>query len=315
MTDLGPYTKPLAYLGLFTLATTTFTLTRQATNYLRPSTLNKTYNPTGKSWALVTGATDGIGFGFAQELCARGFNVILHGRNAEKLTRRQRELQAEFPGAKLGFVVRDASNVTSDIDDVDAEVGGIIGNGNLTVLVNNVGGEMRPTTLLTELSFEDVQDTISRNATFAIQITRVLAGRLEESAPALVLNVSSVAALGLPYISVYSASKGFVDSFTKSLRAEFGAEGKAVDVMGLRVAEVSTAGYDMKSNLFIPRARVLATAALDRVGCGEEIVWAYFWHWVQGLSFDFMPRWLMLKIAMMKLKAIRAHVEARDKSS
>lgn len=315
MTDLGTYTKPLAYLGLLAVAKVAFSFIRQATNYLRPSTLVKSYNPTGTNWALVTGATDGIGFGFAQELCARGFNVILHGRNAGKLERRQRELQAEFPNAQLGIVVRDAQNITGDIDGIDSEVRRIVGAGSLSVLVNNVGGETRPATLLKEYTFEDVQDTVSRNATFTIQITRVLARQLEENAPSLVLNVSSVSAFGLPYISAYCATKGFVDSFTKSLRAEFQAEGKAVNVMGLRIAEVKTAGYDIKSTLFVPDGRIMAAAGLDRVGCGEEVVWAYFWHWLQGLSFEILPRWLMLKFAGMKLKALRADMLAKAKSS
>ncbi|CDM31548.1 hypothetical protein DTO013E5_2168 [Penicillium roqueforti] len=326
MTDLGIYTKPLAYLGLFTLGKAAFSLTRQATNFLLPSTLCKRYNSTKANWALVTGATDGIGFGFSQELCARGFNVILHGRNVEKLDRRRRELQALFPAVSVAVLVRDAQNLTPDIDDVDAEVREIIHSSNaaigspgdpgkLTVLINNVGGEMRPSTLLKEYTFEDVQATVSRNATFAIQITRVLAEQLEENAPGLVMNVSSVAAFGLPYISAYSSTKGFVDSFTKSLRAEFAAEGKEVEVMGLRVAEVKTAGYDVKSSLFVPEARVLAAAGLDRVGCGQEIVWAYFWHWLQGLSFEYLPRWMLMKIAAMKLKAIRADQGAKAKSS
>ena len=321
MTDLGTYTKPLAYLGLLTLGKTAFFLTRQATTYLLPSTLQH-YNSTKTNWALVTGATDGIGFGFGQELCARGFNVILHGRNAEKLDRRRRELQTLFPKVCVAMLVRDAQNLTVDIDDVDAEVRDIIrrcnstaGSGTLTVLINNVGGETKPSTLLKEYTFEDVQATVSRNATFAIQITRVLAAQLEENAPGLVMNVSSIAAFGLPYISIYSSTKGFVDSFTKSLRAEFAAEGKKVEVMGLRVAEVRTAGYDVKSNLFIPEARVLAAAGLDRVGCGQEIVWAYFWHWLQGLSFEYLPRWILMKISAMKLKAIRADREAKTKSS
>jgi 17beta-estradiol 17-dehydrogenase / very-long-chain 3-oxoacyl-CoA reductase len=316
--DLGAYTKPLAYLGLLTLTKTALSLTRQATAYLLPSTLRKTYNPTQTNWALVTGATDGIGFGFAQELCGRNFNVILHGRNAQKLDRRRDELVAQFPDAHVAVIVRDAQNLSADIDDIDREVRDIIGSagaGALTVLVNNVGGEIRPCTLLKEYSFEDVQRTISCNAAFAIQITRVLARQLEESDAGLVLNVSSVAAFGVPYLSAYSASKGFVDSFTKSLRAEFAAEGKKVDVMGLRVAEVSTAGYDIESSLFVPKARVLAGAALDRVGCGQEIVWAYFWHWLQGLSFEYLPHWVLIKFATMKLKALRADLEAKTKSS
>ncbi|KAG0153869.1 hypothetical protein PDIDSM_1248 [Penicillium digitatum] len=325
MTDLGTYTKPLAYLGLFTLGKIAVSITRQASIFLLPSTLQR-YNRTKTNWALVTGATDGIGFGFGQELRARGFNVILHGRNAEKLERRRRELQTLFPEVCVAVLVRDAQNLTADIDDVDAEVRDIIRRSNetirserdpgrLTVLINNVGGEMRPSTLLKEYTFEDVQATISRNATFAVQITRVLATQLEENAPGLVMNVSSVAAFGLPYISIYSSTKGFVDSFTKSLRAEFAAEGKKVEVMGLRVAEVKTAGYNVKSNLFVPEARVLAAAALDRVGGGQEIVWAYFWHWLQGLSFEYLPRWILMKITAMKRKEIRVDLDAKAKSS
>ncbi|KAJ5382176.1 Short-chain dehydrogenase/reductase SDR [Penicillium concentricum] len=323
MIELGTYTKPLAYLGLFTLGRIVFSLTRQATNFLLPSTLLKRYNPTQTSWALVTGATDGIGFGFAQELCARGFNVIIHGRNSEKLERRCRELNALFPAVCVDVLVRDAQKITADIDDVDAEVRDIIrsngtvgsGDGKLTVLINNVGGETRPSTLLKEYTFEDVQATISRNATFASQITRVLAKQLEENAPGLVMNVSSIAAFGLPYIITYSSAKGFVDTFTKSLRAEFKAEGKDVEVMGLRVAEVSTPGYDVKTSLLIPEARVLAAAGLDRVGCGQDIVWAYFWHWLAGLSFEYLPRWMLMKITAMKLRAIRADIDAKAKSS
>ncbi|OQD82384.1 hypothetical protein PENANT_c022G09815 [Penicillium antarcticum] len=319
--DFGTYTTPLALFGLAALTKTTYTYTRQASNYLRPSTLRTRYNPTSTTpnWALVTGATDGIGFGFAQELCARGFNVILHGRNRQKLNARKDELAAEYPDAKLGIIARDAMRLGRDIDSVDGEVRGIIAStengGKLTVLVNNVGGETKPSTLLKEYSYEDVEATIARNATFAIQITRVLAAQLEESAPALVLNVSSVAAFGLPYISAYCATKGFVDSFTMSLGAEFRAEGREVEVMALRVAEVRTAGYDVKSNLFVPEARGLAGAGLDRVGCGQQFVWAYFWHWLQGLSFDILPRWALLKVASMKLKAMKVQEDAKRKSS
>lgn len=55
--------------------------------YTRPSSLKRYhYGHDGSPpWALVTGASDGIGLGFAHELAHRGFNVILHARNATKL--------------------------------------------------------------------------------------------------------------------------------------------------------------------------------------------------------------------------------------
>jgi len=116
--------------------------------YIRPSSLPR-YNPTGKdAWALVTGATGGIGFGFAEELSERGFNVFLHGRNREKLNRRQEELQAKFPNIKYKIVVSDAADLHEDVNLIPNEVG----NANLTVLVNNVGGETQAYRGLTELS-------------------------------------------------------------------------------------------------------------------------------------------------------------------
>ena len=47
----------------------------------------------------------------------------------------------------------------------------------------------------------------------------------------------------------------------------------------------------------------------------QEIVWAYFWLWLQGLSFEYLPRGVLMKIAAMKLKAIRVDREAKAKSS
>lgn len=64
-----------------------------------------------KSWALVIGASNGIGEGFAYELCSHGFNVVLHGRHVEKLTRIQEALRAEYPKSKVRIVVADAASL------------------------------------------------------------------------------------------------------------------------------------------------------------------------------------------------------------
>ena len=44
------------------------------------------------TWALITGSTDGIGFGFARNLAKRGFNIVLCARNPEKLKKRKKEI-------------------------------------------------------------------------------------------------------------------------------------------------------------------------------------------------------------------------------
>ncbi|EPS25179.1 hypothetical protein PDE_00111 [Penicillium oxalicum 114-2] len=310
----------LSAIGLATVSYITYKFLRQASVYLLPCQLSR-YNRGGNNWALVTGATDGIGFGFCQELCARGFNVILHGRNVEKLTRRAHELQAEFPTRKTGIVVLDVTGTDHDVDGVTEEVRRIIGTqGKLSVLVNNVGGETRPATALTSLTASDVDATVHRNARFMAQITRVVLPFLEEGSErgnpsGFILNVSSFSYYGLPYLSIYSATKGFVTTLTRALEAECKAEGRGVGVMGLIVGEVKTAGYQVESTLFIPPARSLAQSALNRVGCGRVMVAPYFWHWVQGISFEIFPRWMLMKFSVQKMQSIKATVEKSAKSN
>lgn len=305
--ELGSWTNPLAAVGLATAAYISFKLTSSASVFLLPATLNKTHNRSGKNWALVTGATDGIGFGFCEELCARGFNVILHGRSRDKLERRQRELQAEFPSRKIGTVVLDVCAMTANMNGFRAEIEAVLNahGGDLTVLVNNVGGETSPYTCLDGLSFDEARQTIERNAAATLQITRELLPLLVAGDRGVVLNISSISAYGMPYIPVYSSTKGFIDTFTKALEAECKAEKRNVDILGLRVAEVNSPGHPVPPNLFRPAPRVLASAALNRVGCGRVIVFAYFPHWLQGLSFDVLPRSLLMKITAAKMQALQ----------
>lgn len=316
--------NPFPYLGLATLAIGTLAFARQATVYLQPSTLHR-YNRSKTNWALVTGATDGIGFGFCQELCARGFNVILHGRNRAKLETRARELNGQFPERRTGIIVRDVVGSSEGVESIVDEVRGIIGStststttttsrqGSLTVLVNNVGGETRPYTALDGLTFTEVDDTIAKNAVFMTQITRVVLPLLGAGRCGLVLNVSSIASYGFPFLSVYSATKGFVDSFTRALEAECAVEKPGVEVMALRVGQVKTAAFDVAEGLFVPTARGMAGAGLDRVGCGKTIVWGYFWHWVQGLAFSVLPRWVLMRITAAKLRALKEEEEGKKK--
>ncbi|EAW07205.1 putative short chain dehydrogenase/reductase [Aspergillus clavatus NRRL 1] len=300
-------TTSLAYVGAATSCFLAIQVARHLYCYLRPSGLPR-YNPPGKdAWALVTGSTDGIGFGFAQELCKRGFNVFLHGRNRDKLLRRQAELLADYPNANVRIIVFDAVNNHEDLDTIVQE----IGDTPLTVLINNIGGEVTLFTRLADFTFEQANATINLNNTFMVQITRKLLPILERNGPGLVLNISSAAAYGMPTLSVYSGTKGFVDSFTRSLQAEMTIDGKDVEVLGLRVGNTQSKGNDVKVNLFTPTSRALADAALNRVGCGGPIVWAYWLHSLQGLSFHIVPRRKLVRVLGDHLNTMKRDHEAK----
>lgn len=104
----------------------------------------------GSPWALVTGASDGIGVGFAEELASQGFNVILHGRNAEKLQTVSETLQAQFPGRKFKILVLDAVQDAGNVDKIQAALAEFK-DLNLKVLINNVGGMVSPDAVLSNL--------------------------------------------------------------------------------------------------------------------------------------------------------------------
>lgn len=90
------------------------------------------------AWALVTGASDGIGLGFVQELSSQGFNVILYGRNEEKLKRTISTLKTEYPKREFKLFIHDAEKeltpgILSHLIDPIKDL-------HLTILINNVGG-------------------------------------------------------------------------------------------------------------------------------------------------------------------------------
>lgn len=296
------------YVGVATTCYWMIQLARYLYCYIRPSSLPR-YNPTGKdACALVTGATDGIGFGFAEELSERGFNVFLHGRNREKLSRRQEELQTKFPNIKYKIIVSDAANIHEDVNLIPNE----IGDANLTVLVNNVGGENQSYRGLTELSYQDVRTTINTNATFMAQLTRVLLPVLEKNGPSLVLNVSSIAAYGMPFVPVYSATKGFVDSFSRALDAEVKARGQDVEVLAIRVGSVRSQSNDVDVGLMVPDSRTMAAASLERIGCGLPLIFGYWGHAIAGLSLDFIPRPFMVKMLANTMDSLKRQAEERQ---
>lgn len=135
--------------------------------YTRPTSLPRYLRQ--DSYALITGASDGIGLGFAQELLSRGFNVILHGRNPAKLAAIQTSLQSTFPDRKVDTVIAYTSDNQSDISGIIKS----ISTKEVTVLVNNVGGVFTvPKVMpLIESTAADIDKIINLNARFQTQLT------------------------------------------------------------------------------------------------------------------------------------------------
>lgn len=267
------------------------------------------------SWALVTGASDGIGFGFVQELAATGFNVILHGRNKTKLDGLIAKVQEQYPSQQFRSLIADAStrddwnaifqNFVTELKASDID---------LRVLVNNVGGtggNFFAFDRMVDRTHEAITKTIDVNVTFATTLTQAVLPYLIEKQPSLIINIGSAAAcVPFPYLAVYAASKAFNMYWSDSLNIEMKLEKNEVEVLGVVTGRVLNASSgDLAESLFVPSSRGFARATLHKVGCGLINVNAFWAHDLQLSSLALMPTWLIART--MATRAVQEMADER----
>lgn len=277
--------------------------------FLRRSALPRYITPDANghsSWALITGASDGIGLALAHELCFRGANVVLHGRNPTKLAQVRDELLAAYPERKVETVVADAGqeDACGAVGEIMRKVKSLPDGGRLRILINNVGGSNARAGAygpifhrFSDLGLANVDALINVNVRFGTLLTAaVMPMFTADAAPCLIMNLSSMAGIKpLPYMVVYSAAKAYVLSFSASLAGEAKAEGKNLEVLGLIVGDVNTPGAprEDKAGTLCVEAPVLAHAALNAVGCGQVSVAPGWRDWLQSLLVRATPGSIM----------------------
>lgn len=323
----------LAYLLPFTLIGTVWTslFAWKIINFiwiyfLRRSSISKYYHDhehhSGSSvppWAIITGASDGIGKQYAYELAKRNFNIVLHGRNATKLHHVRTELHDEFPHLSFRVVVADASKSGPETTKHIQEIVDSLRDLHVTILINNVGlGSHRDGTV-----YSDIQDTppddidylINLNARFPAQFTRaVVPLLLSHGGPALILTMGSMADFGFPKLSIYGASKCFDMAFSKALRREMMMAGrKNVEVLGIITGSVTGVTHNKsQGTLMMPDSAAFARQALERVGCGEDVVAAT---WVQGILYKALGAMPLFRQDRALIVGLKRDMEMRERNA
>jgi short-subunit dehydrogenase len=182
--------------------------------------------PSPGKWALVTGASSGIGMELARELARRGHHLVLLGRDEPRLARLSREV-AETHGAAARIFARDLSNPAAVVEICEA----LEGEGlPVSVLVNNAGfgvyGPFAQTRLEQELALVNLQ------VHALVILTKACLPGMLRRREGKILNVASVYAYTpVPQQSVYAACKSFMLSFSESLAAELEGTGVSVTVL------------------------------------------------------------------------------------
>jgi NAD(P)-dependent dehydrogenase (short-subunit alcohol dehydrogenase family) len=169
--------------------------------------------------ALVTGGSSGIGLATAQRFSAEGARVFITGR-------RQTELDAAVKTFGNGTAIQADSSKLADLDRVYATIKKDAGK--LDILFANAGsGTFAPLGQITEADFDETFGVNVKGLLFTVQ--KALPLLVDGSS--VILNASIVATMGVPALSVYSATKAAVRNFARSWIRDLAARKIRVNVV------------------------------------------------------------------------------------
>jgi short-subunit dehydrogenase len=248
---------------------------------------------TERAWAVVTGASSGLGKAFAAQLASRGYPVML-------VARRERELEdvaAEVRrlGGEARVVVADLSSAAG----LGAVVGALDQVGPVDVLVNNAGfGEYGP---FLEQRPEADAGQVALNIGAVVGLTRALLPRMVARGRGSIINLASALSfMPVPYFATYAATKAFVLHFSEAIAEEVRGSGVQVLAVGPGPAStgfVQASGmHGMRRQLPLLNAEEVVRVSLEAADRGRVVrVIGTIWR-LLAFVVRITPRFLLRRI-------------------
>ena len=257
-----------------------------------------------KGYALITGATGGLGKAFVYVLAERGENLLLTGRSEEKLSALKAEIAEKFPQVQVRTYPADLANEGSRYAMMEQiSLDGV----KISTLVNVAGADVQKG--LVEYTQEKIAFQCRVNFESAVSMCRFA---IEHKAERLeIVNVSSVSGIyPMPYFAIYSATKGALTSFSQSLRAEM--KGKNVAVTAILPGAMPTRddikeqikGQGLWGKLAAKTPDSVARASLKAVRKNKGKVIVGFWNKVMRVSTCWLPTSWRLKFIANRLSKL-----------
>jgi len=237
--------------------------------FLTSVDLKAKYGKVG-SWAVVTGASEGIGHAIAVELSQRGFNVCVIARTKSKLDEAVAEIESNrVKGLAIPFDFSAATNdqykaLFAQLDTLD-----------IGILVNNVGINYDYANYFDAVGNEVDDRLIKVNCEPMIRLSKYIIPRFKTKKGGAIVNLASfTATTPSPMLSTYAGTKSFARSFSDGMAyelAEFG-----IDVLtvkpGLVVSKMTqgTGSRPPKPSFTMVAAKPMARQTLNKLGSTVE---------------------------------------------
>lgn len=214
--------------------------------------------------AIVTGATDGIGLAVAERLAAEGARLVLVARGAE----RGEALAARLGAERTAFVAGDVAQPETAARAVATAQERF---GALDVLVNNAA--IDHTGPLVSTPMGEVRALFDVNVFGALQMLQASAAVMLDRGGSIVNVTSRLAAIGVPTMALYSASKGAILSLTRGAAIEWAGRGVRVNAVapGLTATPLAEAWFGAQEEPVAFRTSVERTIPQGRIALPEEV--------------------------------------------
>jgi 17beta-estradiol 17-dehydrogenase / very-long-chain 3-oxoacyl-CoA reductase len=236
------------------------------------------FGPKG-SWALITGASDGIGKEFALQIASKGYNLLLVSLTASKLDALSSEIKAAHPTLKIEKVAMDfTENRDSDYESLQRKIKDL----DVSILINNVGLSHSIPQSFADTAERNMKDIITVNNIGTLRTTKLVVPGMITRKRGLILTMASFAGVvPTPLLATYAGSKAFLQAWGTALGAELADHGILVQVVQSHLI-TSNMSKIRRTSLLVPSPKVFVRATLAKIGRSGGS---------QGVAFTMTPYW------------------------
>lgn len=261
-------------------------------------------------WALVTGATDGIGKAYARALASKGLNVVLVSRTLAKLDDVAKEIETEYK-VKTTVIAVDFTSGPQIYETIEKQTQGL----EIGVLVNNVGISYANPEYYLDLPDQEkfINSIVTCNIFSVTRMCKLFLPGMVERRKGVIINISSLTAvIPSPLLAVYGATKAFVDKLSDDLATEYSRYG--VIVQSVLPGPVATNMSKIRRSTWMSCSpKTFVANALNTVGIARHTT-GYYPHALLQLSIDMIgliSSSVSRKMTLKTMENIRARAAKR----